>query len=96
MTKETPSWIYYVTRDSLGGDLSAKCGLWGVKPTRVKHRYRVTWVATDARDPGYIGEYTIKDVLSWFRVYPETDLELIRVEMGVTPKMLVDDKVRRA
>lgn len=73
-------WIYYVSRDSLSGELSGKCGLWGAKPLRVKHRYRVTWVGADDAAPRFLGEHPIQHVLKWFGTVPDTDRELIKVE----------------
>lgn len=77
-------WTYWVSRDSIAGSLSAKCHLWYKKPIRVKHGYRVTWVNADETDPGHLGEHSLRDVEAWFRVVPETDLELIRVETYAT------------
>lgn len=81
---------YWVSRDSISGELSGKCSLWFAKPLRVKHRYRVTWVGADARSPAHLGEYSPDDVASWFGVYPETDLELIRIDQTPTDRMLAE------
>ena len=85
---ERETWVYFVSRDSINGELSGKCALWCAKPTRVRFRYRVTWVGTDPAVPALLGEYSPETVESWFGVYPETDLELIRVEQTPTEKML--------
>lgn len=81
-------WVYFVSRDSLSGELSGKCSLWYAKPIRVQHRYRVTWVGADDRYPCHLGEFRCDEVFSWFKVYPETDRELIRVEQYATQRML--------
>lgn len=77
---DKPVWTYWVSRDSLDGILDAKCNVWRIKPIRVQHRYRVTWVCADHLDPGHLGEFPPDEVGKWFRVYPETDRELICVE----------------
>lgn len=73
-------WTYWVSRDSLNGELSGKCVLWFHKPIRVRHAQRITWVPVDHRAPGCLGEFVTDEIYGWFKVYPETDLELIRVE----------------
>jgi hypothetical protein len=88
MTRET--WTYWISRDSINGELSGKCSLWYAKPIRVKHRYRVTWVGADHRAPAHLGDHPPDHVAAWFGVYPETDLELIRVEQTPTAKMLAE------
>ncbi len=87
-------WVYYVSRDSIAGDLSGMCHLWYAKPLRTRIGNRVTWVAADHRDPCHLGEFLPKIFLAWFHVYPETDLELIRVEQYPTKTML--DEARKA
>lgn len=82
--KDRTVWRYYVTRDSIGGELSGTCQLWYIKPIRVKHSYRVTWVCADHRDPGHLGEYRRDEVQKWFRVVPGTDLEMLRIETYAT------------
>jgi hypothetical protein len=81
-------WVYWISRDSVDGALSGMCSLWYVKPLRVKHRYRVTWVAANHREPGHLGNFSPKDIAYWFHTYPETDLELLRVEQTATERML--------
>lgn len=78
------TWTYWISRDSLNGELAEKCALWNAKPTRKKHDYRVTWVGSDIIDPGHLGEFTPQEIDAWFRVHPETDLELIRAEVHPT------------
>lgn len=73
-------WTYFLSRDSMHGKLSDSVSLWHVKPTRVRHRYRVTWVGTDPFNPGHLGEFRPEEIDAWWRVHPETDLELIRIE----------------
>lgn len=86
---ERITWTYWISRDSLNGELSGKCNLWIAKPQRVKHRYRVTWVSPRVSDHReHLGEFAPETVALWFGVYPETDLELVRVEQGVTERML--------
>lgn len=92
------TWVYFVSRDSKDGVLSDVCGLWFVKPTCVRRRpplpSRAVWVATDERDPGYLGECSLDDIELWFRTTPGTDRELIRVEQYATPKMIAEAKAR--
>ena len=71
---------YWVTRNSVDGALAAKCDLWNTKPTRVQHRYRVTWVGDDPAMPGHLGEFRPDEIAAWWRVYPETDREIICIE----------------
>jgi len=81
-----PVWTYYISRDSLDGVPAATCNLWWVKPTRVKHRYHVTWVASNLQEPGHLGEYPVEHIDVWFRTRPDTDLELIKAEQWATPE----------
>lgn len=81
-------WTYFVTRDSIGGELSGKCQLWYRKPIRSNHRYRVTWVCADHRDPGHLGECTLQEIQGWFRVVPDSDLQLLKIEQYASQKML--------
>lgn len=83
-------WVYWISRDSVQGELSGKCHLWCRKPTRTKHGYRVVWLNTSEHDPGHVGEYDLKDVAFWFRVLPETDLELIRCEIFPSERDLAE------
>lgn len=85
-----PTWTYYVSRDSINGELSGTCSLWNTKPQRVQHRYRVTWVGPDTSEPGHLGDYAPETVALWFGVYPETDRELIRADTTPTEKMLAE------
>ncbi len=86
-------WVYFVSRDSVGGVLSDTCHLWHAKPTRVRHATRITWVGTDHKNPGLIGEYPPDEIHKWFRVYPQTDLELIRAEVCPSQKE-IDDAIK--
>lgn len=92
--KAVDTWTYWITRDSIRGELSGMCGLWHVKPMRVKHSYRATWVSTDERAPGFLGEHSCKDVARWFGAerVPETDIMLVKVSWGVTQRMLDEAK----
>jgi hypothetical protein len=92
---DRPVWTYWVTRDSGYGQLSHLCRLWCRKPTRVRRPHGVTWVDTAPSDPGKIGIYTIAEVSRWFRVYPETDLELIKAEQHPTDRELADLEKQR-
>jgi hypothetical protein len=83
-------WTYWISRNSLQGELSGKCDVWYRKPMRVKHSYRVTWVANDHRDPGHLGEHTLKDCAEWFKTIPETDLELIVTAIYPTEQQIKD------
>lgn len=74
------TWTYWITRDSIAGALSAKCTLWNVRPIRVRHRERVTWVNADETNPGHLGEFDPKEIDAWFRVHADTDREIICVE----------------
>lgn len=88
--KDRVVWTYYVSRDSIAGEVSGVCQLWYVKPVRVKRAYRVTWVCADHRDPGHLGEYSLKEIQGWFRTVPDDDLQLLKVEQYVSQKMLDD------
>lgn len=77
---EEITWVYWVSRDSVGGELSPRCSLWVRKPTRVRHGEHITWCATDGSDPGHLGIFPVDYYRALWRVYPETDLELIKVE----------------
>ena len=79
-------WTYWISRNSIGGELSGTCNVWYAKPLRVKHRYRVTWVAADFREPCHVGEYSLQDVAFNFRTVPDTDLELLKVEQWAAEK----------
>ena len=89
---DLPLWVYFVSRDSLNGELLGTCSLWIEKPVRVKHRGRVTWVAADERNPGHLGDFKPLKILRWFRVFPETDRELIRVETYPSARELEEAK----
>lgn len=82
MTRQV--WTYYVTRDSIDGQLSEACDLWWIKPTRVRHRNRVTWVATDVQNPGHMSVHKVGDIWKYFRVIPDTDREMLRVDQWAT------------
>lgn len=82
------TWTYWICRDSLQGELSGTIHLWYRKPARVKHGYRVAWVASDHRDPGYLGAFHVDAVRAWFNVIPETDLELIKADTYPTSEQL--------
>jgi hypothetical protein len=79
-------WTYYVSRDSVNGVLSETCSLWCVKPTRTRHNGRVTWKGA----PGFLGLCTLEITVAWFGTYPETDLELIRVEQNASEKRMAE------
>lgn len=85
---ETIERSYWVSRDSLDGALSARCTLWNVKPLRVKCGSRVVWCASDGR----LGDYRTDEIMFWFRTFPETDRELLRVETRPNAKELEDAK----
>ena len=87
---ERVTWVYWISRDSLGDDLSGVLHLWYRKPTRVKWGKRVTWVASDDTDPGCLGEHSLEHMEAWFRTIPETSLELVRVEMCPSAKDLAE------
>lgn len=82
------TWTYWVSRDSLDDALMGKCSLWYAKPLRVKHRGRVTWIGADPRFPCHLGDFKPEEVAGWFGTYPETNMELIRVEQTPTQAML--------
>jgi hypothetical protein len=75
---ESTTWTYWISRDSLDGELSATCSLWNEKPLRTRAGRRVVWSHHD----GHLGDFRPDEILSWhaFHTYPETDLELIHVE----------------
>ncbi len=73
---ETITWEYWVSRDSIDGAVSATCSLWHVKPLRTKAGPRVVWTSVY----GFLGEFRADEIVSWFRVCPDTDLELLHIE----------------
>jgi hypothetical protein len=77
---ERVTWVYWVSRDSVDDVLSDKCTLWYERPTRVKLPDRVMWAGAAQPAAGRLGEFSLGDISVWFRVYPETDRELVRVE----------------
>jgi hypothetical protein len=85
-----PTWTYWITRDSANGQLSNLCRLWCRKPKREKHPRCVVWVDADPDFKSKVGIYTIAEIVAWFRVYPETDLELIKADVHPTDKELKD------
>lgn len=87
---EGVEWTYYISRDSLGGVLSAKCSLWWKKPTRIARGRSVLW--GNKAQPGYLGEYAPDVLVARFRTYSETDLELIKIETRPTAKEYEESK----
>lgn len=85
MSEERQVWVYWVSRDSIDGNLAGACALWYSQPVRCKHRHRVTWVPKDPFNAGLHGFYTIEQIEQWFRVKPDTDLELIKIEQWSRP-----------
>lgn len=80
---ERTVWVYWVSRDSKGGELSSRCSLWGDKPYRERNANgNVKWTGTS-----YLGEHDLDMVHGWFRVVPDDDRMLIVVEQYVSPKM---------
>lgn len=90
--KET--WTYFISVDSFRGETRQICDLWCVKPMRTKAGERVIWSAIDHENPGHLGGYTREEIVAWFGVYPETDLELIKIEQTPTEKMLKECRVK--
>lgn len=89
------TWVFWITRDSYGGQLAAKCTVWtGLKPLRVHVEDRVTWVDSDHRQPALVGEYTSENVALWWRTYPETDREIIKVETFASQRELEEQRKR--
>ncbi len=91
---ERITWTYFVSRDSVRGELSGVCALWYAKPLRVKTGYRVTWVGGNDRDPCYLGAFPAREIVGWFNTCPDTDMELIRVEQYPTEQMLAAAKAQ--
>ncbi len=87
-TRQT--WTYWVSRDSLNGDLSGTCSLWYAKPVRAKHKGRVVWIGASDTNPCFIGQYPVDEIAGWFNVYPETDMELIKAEQYPSAKRLAE------
>lgn len=77
-TKPIVDVTFYVTRDSLDGALMAKCDVWTGKPVRNVQRTRVTWV--QGPDCTHTAYRTVDQVQREYGAFPETDLELIKVE----------------
>jgi hypothetical protein len=92
MVSERLVWVYFISRNSSKGKLRNTCRLWYRKPMRERGDTYVQWLPTNRADNGYIGEYFLNDVQRWFRTYPETDLELIRVETYPTDKQIREAK----
>lgn len=88
---ESTTWTYWISRDSLDGALSAKCSLWCVRPLRTRVGARVTWTSTY----GHLGDFRPDEILAWraFHTFPETNVELIRVETRPTKEQL--DELKR-
>lgn len=85
---ETTTWVYWISRDSIDGVLSAKCSLWHERPLRTHCGNRATWTSSH----GHLGQYRPDDVAYWFRTYPATDRELIRVETRPSKEQLEEAK----
>lgn len=77
-TKPLVDVTLYVTRDSLDGALMAKCDVWRGKPVRNVRGTRVTWV--QGADCMHTAHLTTAQLQREHGVYPETDLELIKIE----------------
>jgi hypothetical protein len=71
---------FYLSRDSVDGELSRAVEMWTTKPVRVRHSYRTTWVSSDLWAPGHESTLTLAEAQKRFRVVPDTDLELIKIE----------------
>jgi hypothetical protein len=81
-------WVYWISRDNLAGELAAVYRLWYRKPTREVTGNTILWQATAVGDPGHLGVFNARDLAEFgCRTLPDTDLELIRQEMGVTEEM---------
>lgn len=87
---ESTDWAYWISRDSLDGALNAKCALWCSRPLRTRIGGRVTWTSVY----GYLGMFRPDEILAWpaFHTYPETDVELIRVETRPTKDELTESR----
>ncbi len=77
------TWVYWVSRDSFNGVLADFCNIWWIEPKRAKGVNRITWCPRYA-EPGHFGHYSLDEVRKMYRVIPDTDLELIRVEQWST------------
>lgn len=95
MNTERIVWTYWVSRDSIRGQLVPTCSIWWIKPVRKVRRGRcTTWTDADENQPGRFGDYTLDETRGFCRTVPDTDLELIVVEQwacgeraaAVTPK----------
>jgi hypothetical protein len=83
------TWTYWISRDSANGVLYPTCKLWAARPNRTRYGTRVLWRRDDEQKGLLIGIYALSDIERWFgsaRI-PETDIQLFKVEMGVTERM---------
>ncbi len=74
------TWVYWISRDSYDGELADSCNIWWIQPERRRVAGHVTWCPRLAAYTGHFGRYSLEDVMKMYRVKPDTDLELIRVE----------------
>lgn len=84
---------YYLSRDSAHGKLEPVVNMWWKRPLRLQKAGHVIWVAGNESESGHFGEYEVKQILAWFRVFPETDRELVVAEQFVpkdTPEGATD------
>lgn len=87
----TIEWTYWISRDTdRNGVLSDRCSLWFVKPLRTRIGERVTWTSAH----GFLGNFRPDEIITWqgFHTYPETHVELIRVETRPTKKELEEQR----
>lgn len=89
---ETTTWVYWLSRDSLDGALSAKCSLWYMKPLRSRIGTRVVWSSTY----GHLGDFRPEEIVTWpaFHTYPETDMELLVIATRPSKAELEEQKAR--
>ncbi len=84
METDRKVWTYYVSRDSFNGVLTSLCDVWWIKPLRVKHGARVTWVGADTHEPGHMSRHTVDEIIEIFRVAPDNDRQLVKAERWAT------------
>lgn len=83
-------WTYYVSRDTFDGKLADTCNIWWEKPERRTCGNHVTWCPRVFQQPCHFGRYMLDEVRRLYRVAPDTDLELIRIEQYASAKMLAE------
>lgn len=78
-------WTYWISRDSVAGELSQTCQLWYARPERKREGVHIMWQGTC-----WLGACHPDDAVRWFKTKPDTDLELIKCEQYPTAGQLAE------